>query len=103
MSKQNNNPLLILTAIALIVGASLIAAYKNSSSVINSSGSTSCIDSNCINAEDKGEYIYISLQPNNAELALLTDDLLYKLSRQAKKDQIYDLDLLNGNQSAVAI
>lgn len=98
MSKQNNNPLLILTAIALITGVGLIAANKNPGSAINSPGSASCIDPNCALAEDKGEYIYISLQPNNAELALLTDDLLYEFSRQAKKDQIYDLDLLNGDR-----
>lgn len=98
MSKQNNNPLLITIAIALIAGAGLIAANKNSNSAINSPGSTSCIDGNCTNVEDKGEYIYISLQPNNAELALLIDDLLYKLSRQAKKKQTYDFDLLNGDR-----
>lgn len=98
MSKQNNNPLLILAAIALLLGTGLIAANKNSDSPINAPAPTPCLNQNCIKAEEKGEYIYLSLQPNNDELALLTDDLLYKLSRQAKKEQIYDLDLLNGDR-----
>lgn len=100
MSKQskNNNPLFIVTAIALLAGGSLILAIKYLGTPTTPSP-TPCLNQNCAKAKDKGEYIYISVQPNTPELALLTDDLLYSMSRQAKGDQIFDLDLAKGDQT----